>query len=230
MSRETRSRPRRPPSTGSWAPPAGATPSPLRRTSASSRPRRPTQRSSTCMSRSPQRSRTSVQARLRQAAVSPDRHDDPAPAPTDTAAETVNPGLAGQERIDALFVQSATGLTSDGRATVTLHGLAESTVYFADRPRREVGHMRTRSFIELWAEGSYSFAVDPPNAVLSFLDDGDASNDVVVVLHDPRLAGDSLTYQVEVLEGTLPESTGPCALFIDSFGRGLSPVSVPQTG
>ena len=129
------------------------------------------------------------------------------------------------ERIDALFVQSATGFTSEGR-TITLHGLAESTVYFADRPRREVGHMRSSSFIELWDVGVYSFAIDPPNAVLSFLGDGDAPDDVVVVLHDPKLEGESLTYRVDVLEGTLPPRTGACTVFIDSFGRQLSPASL----
>jgi hypothetical protein len=132
------------------------------------------------------------------------------------------------ERIDALFVQSATGFTSRGGTAVTLHGLAESTVYFTDRPRREVGHMRSSSFIELWDSGSHRFAVDPPNAVLSFLGDGEAPEDVVVVLHEPRLAGDDLTYQVDVLEGTLPEHTGPCTLFIDCFGRPLAPISVRQ--
>jgi hypothetical protein len=137
------------------------------------------------------------------------------------------------ERIDALFVQSATGFASEG-GTVTLNGLAESTVYFADRPRREFGHMRSRNFIELWDVGVYSFGVDPPNAVLSFLDDGE-HDDVVVILRDPRLAGDTLTYQVDVLEGVLPERAGPCAVFIDSFGRELSPASVvgasiPQRG
>jgi hypothetical protein len=110
---------------------------------------------------------------------------------------------------------------------VTLHGLAAATVYFADRPRREVGHLRSSSFVELWQAGAESFAVDPPNAVLSFLDGEDTPDDVVVVLHDPRLDGDDLTYTVDVLEGTLPESTGPCVLFIDSFGRPWSPVSTP---
>jgi hypothetical protein len=139
--------------------------------------------------------------------------------------ETVNPESASLERIDALFVQSATGLTSES-GTVTLHGLAESTVYFADRPRREVGHMRSSSFIELWDVGVHSFAFDPPNAVLSFLGDGHAPDDVVVVLHDPQLAGGELTYRVDVLEGTLPGRTGPCTVFIDAFGRPLSPVPV----
>jgi len=133
---------------------------------------------------------------------------------------------SAHERIDALFVQSATGFTSEA-ATITLRGLAESTVYFADRPRREVGHMRSSSFIELWDVGVYSFGIDPPNAVVSFLDGDDAPDDVVVVLHNPRLDGDDLTYSVDVLEGELPGETGACSLFIDSFGRPRSPASVP---
>lgn len=130
------------------------------------------------------------------------------------------------ERIDALFVQSATGLTT-GVGTVTLHGLTDSTIYFADRPRREVGHIPSRRFVELWDAGVDSFAVDPPNAVLSFLEDSeDTPEDAVVVLRDPRLDGDALTYRVEVLDGRLPATSGPCALFIDVFGRPLSPASV----
>ena len=180
------------------------------------------------MSASPQsRPRSSIQARAREAALSPVRHDDRRQSRAENSVRKVSAKLAGHERIDALFVQSATGFTSTGGATVTLHGLAAATVYFADRPRREVGHLRSSSFVELWQAGAESFAVDPPNAVLSFLDGEDTPDDVVVVLHDPRLDGDDLTYTVDVLEGTLPESTGPCVLFIDSFGRPWSPVSTP---
>jgi hypothetical protein len=129
------------------------------------------------------------------------------------------------ERIDALFVQSATAFSS-GPGTITLHGLADSTVYFADRPRREIGHIPSRRFVELWEAGAGSFAVDPPNAVLSFLDEnGTSPEDAVVVLREPRLEGDTLSYSVEILEGSLPPRYGPCALFIDVFGRPLSPVS-----
>jgi hypothetical protein len=49
------------------------------------------------------------------------------------------------ERIDALFVQGAARFTSR-QGTMTLHGLADSTVYFADRPRREIGHSPSRRF------------------------------------------------------------------------------------
>jgi hypothetical protein len=130
------------------------------------------------------------------------------------------------ERIDALFVQSATAFTS-GHGTLTLHGLTSSTVYFADRPRREIGHLPSRRFVELWDCGVNSFAVDPPDAVLSFLDeDDDAPDDAVVVLREPRLIGDDLTYRVDLLEGTLPTRSGPCALFIDVFGRRPTPVAV----
>lgn len=36
----------------------------------------------------------------------------------------------------------------------------------------------------------------------------------------------TLTYKIEVLEGTLPAKAGPWALFIDPVGSPLSPVSV----
>jgi hypothetical protein len=129
------------------------------------------------------------------------------------------------ERIDALFVQSATSFTS-GPGTITLHGLTDSTVYFADRPRREIGHIPSRRFVELWEAGVNSFSVDPPNAVLSFLDEGGtAPEDAVIVLREPHLDADTLSYSVEILEGTLPLRSGPCTLFIDVFGRSLTPAS-----
>ncbi len=46
-----------------------------------------------------------------------------------------------------------------------------------------------------------------------------------MVIQDPHLDGNALTYRIELLDGTVPATTGPCALFIDPFGRPLSPVS-----
>jgi hypothetical protein len=130
------------------------------------------------------------------------------------------------EEIEALFVQTAGRLTAEGGKAITLQALSPSTIYFADRPKREVGHMSTQQFVELWGEGDNSFELDPPNAVLSFAEPGDRTpEEVVVTIRNPRLAGESLTYEVDVLDGNLPTSTGPCALFIDPFGRPLSPVS-----
>jgi hypothetical protein len=129
------------------------------------------------------------------------------------------------EDMEALFVQTAASMTSDG-LTISLEGLSPSTLYFSDRPKREVGHMSTRQFVDVWGDGENSFAQNPPNAVLSFAEPGDRlPEDAVVVIQDPHLDGDVLSYSIKLLDGTVPSSTGPCALFIDPFGRPLSPVS-----
>jgi len=129
------------------------------------------------------------------------------------------------EEIESLFVQTAQGLATDGN-TITLESVSPSTLYFADRPKRDVGHMSSEHFVSVWDEGDNSFGDDPPNAVVSYLDPShEFPEDTVVVLREPRLAGGDLTYSVEILDGTLPKEAGPVALFIDPFGRPLSPVS-----
>lgn len=126
----------------------------------------------------------------------------------------------------SMFVQTAQGATSDG-TTLTLKGVTPSTLYFSDRPQRVVGHMATADFVDLWSEGDNSFEEDPPNAVLAFLEpDDNAPEDVVVVIQDPRLENGNLTYSIQPLDGTVPAQAGPVTLFVDPFGRPLSPVSV----
>ena len=130
------------------------------------------------------------------------------------------------DSIEALFVQSARGMTSSDNS-VTFHGLAHSTLFFADRPQRVVGHLSSKKFVNQWGEGEDSFAVDPPNAVISFLENEDTPpEEVTVELLDPQIDEDTLTYQIIVLDGELPAKAGPCSLFIDPVGRPLSPVSV----
>jgi len=137
----------------------------------------------------------------------------------DTATEQL-------EAEEAMFVQTAQGIESaDG--TLTLRGVTPSTLYFSDRPERVVGHMTTSDFVDLWGAGENSFETDPPNAVLSFLEPGDdVPEDAVVVITEPQLSDGELSYSIDVLEGTVPTRTGPVTLFIDPFGRPLSPVSV----
>ncbi len=129
------------------------------------------------------------------------------------------------EDISALFVQSAHGAeSSDGR--IVLRGVTPSTIYFSDRPQRVVGHLDTAEFVGFWDEGDDSFAEDPPNAVLAFIGEGDeVPSEVVVEISDPVLDGHDLSYAATVLDGSLPASAGGCSLFIDPFGRPLSPVS-----
>ena len=130
------------------------------------------------------------------------------------------------EAEQSMFVQTARAIKSDG-TTLTLTDVTPSTLYFSDRPKRIVGHMTTADFVDLWAEGDNNFEEDPPNAVLAFLEPGDeAPEDAVVVLQQPRLEDGELSYSIKTLEGTVPTQTGPVTLFIDPFGRPLSPVSV----
>ena len=42
--------------------------------------------------------------------------------------------------------------------------------------------------------------------------------DAVVVLKDPKLDGDKLTFNVQALEGDLNGGDGPASIFIDIFG------------
>ena len=128
--------------------------------------------------------------------------------------------------IEEMFVQVARNSWSSG-GILTLTGVSPSTLYFSDRPERVVGHMSNQQFVDEWCVGDNSFASDPPNAVLSYIELGDERpEDCVVVLRDPKVDADSVQYSIEPLEGSVPEFSGACTLFIDPLGRPLSPVSV----
>jgi len=130
------------------------------------------------------------------------------------------------EDISALFVQTAHEVEStDGG--IVLRRVTPSTIYFSDRPQRVVGHLDTAEFVGFWDEGEDSFAEDPPNAVLAFIGEGDdVPAEVVITISNPVLNGANLSYSATVLDGVLPVRAGGCSLFIDPFGRPLSPVSV----
>jgi len=127
------------------------------------------------------------------------------------------------KNVQLLFVQNASGLKA-GDGKLTLRGVEALTVCFSDRPMRLAGHMPTKNFVPMWSDGKDSFLKDPPNATLSILQGNDVTS-TVVTLRNPQLSGDDLTYDVTVLEGTLPASAGPCSLFIDIIGCPLTPMS-----
>jgi hypothetical protein len=85
--------------------------------------------------------------------------------------------------------------------------------------------MDTTRFVPFWSQGKDSFLSNPPNATLSIVK-GNEVEDVVVILRDPELKGDDLSYQVSILEGKMPTEGGPVSLFIDIIGMPLTPVSI----
>ena len=129
------------------------------------------------------------------------------------------------EDMQALFVQTATSMTSD-RGTITLHGVSPSTLYFADRPQREVGTCRLVSSSPTGQQGTTASPTTPRTPSCRSRTRATGLPRTRSEIEDPRLDGDALSYGIKVLDGTVPAATGPCALFIDPLGRPLSPVSV----
>jgi hypothetical protein len=137
----------------------------------------------------------------------------------------------------SLIVINARGATLQG-GKLTLIGVAPSAIVFADRPVRAAGHALTIHLLEEWAPGnenSDSFTKDPPNATVSvFSKDASAAADAVVVLKTPKLEGDRLTFDVDVLEGDLANTDGAASVFIDRFGfayrGGVGRVGVGRVG
>ena len=126
---------------------------------------------------------------------------------------------------DFLFVQTAKGMTfKKAENTLALAGVSPVTLFFADRPERIAGNMKTATFVPFWSRGKDSFLSDPPNADVSILE-GEQLRQVVVVLRDPVLQGDSLVYTVRVLQGEMPTQAADVSVFIDIIGMPLTPLS-----
>jgi hypothetical protein len=129
-------------------------------------------------------------------------------------------GEAKPEVIPSLIVLTSRGASLQG-TKLTLTGVSPNSIVFADRPVRAAGHALTSHLLEEWSPGAAgeNFAEDPPNATVSaFSKDGSVIRDAVVVLKTPKLEGDRLTFDVEVLEGDLTGADGAASIFIDRFG------------
>ena len=131
---------------------------------------------------------------------------------------------AKPEIVPSLFVLNSRGATLQGD-TLTLTGVTPSSIIFADRPVRAAGHQATADIIAEWGSGDDSFVKNPPNATVSVFSKDGSVKDAVVVLKSPKLDGDKLTFNVQVLEGDLAGGDGGAALFIDIIGRPLTPLS-----
>jgi hypothetical protein len=137
------------------------------------------------------------------------------------------------EVVPSLIVLNSRGATLQGDV-LTLTGVRPNSIVFADRPVRAAGHGMTADIIAEWetpAPGAQtannaSFAKDPPNATVSvFSKDGASVKDAVVVLKNPKLEGEKLTFNVQVLEGDLNGGDGAASVFIDIIGLPFTPLS-----
>ena len=130
-----------------------------------------------------------------------------------------------------LLVLNATDARLAGQK-LTLDGVSPRAIFFANHPARDVGLMPTPDLVALWTNGT--FAKDPPNATISkFFKDGSDVTAVVAVLKSPKLEGEQLTFDVQLLGGSFGAADGPAAIFIDTvwfqLGKGYIGTS-PTTG
>lgn len=150
-----------------------------------------------------------------------------APAPAHVPLQKTI-GAHTPQVVPSLFVMNSRGASLQGGKLI-LTGVSPNSIVFADRPVRAAGHDLTANIIELWApdnQNAESFAKEPPNATVSvFQKDGSGIRDAVVVLKSPKIDGDRLIFDVDVLEGSLTGGDGPASIFIDIIGRPLTPFS-----
>lgn len=125
--------------------------------------------------------------------------------------------------VPSMIVLTARGAKLAGQ-TLTLEGISPSAIVFADRPIRSAGHALTKHLLEEWSSSAPdSFAKDPPNATVSVLNKAKGEVvDAVMVLKSPKLEGDKLVFNVEVIEGNLAGGDGAVSVFLDIINLPLA--------
>ena len=116
-----------------------------------------------------------------------------------------------------LFVQTAAEFTIDGDALTIPY---ERQVFgFTDRPNRMHAYVTAHEFESLWTKGEDNFGSNPPNAVLTWVEDGEV-REAEIVLTSARVGdlGRSITYQIKSEAGhELPHKAEKVSLFVDDL-------------
>lgn len=145
-------------------------------------------------------------------------------------ATPVSGAVSPTEGPSLLFVQAASSGTvtpkagEDGVYTLTLNHVMGQTIYFADRPDRDVGSFPTAAFI---ATSSLFAGDNPPNAALVVDQEPGVTDIAVIELFNPAYdeTTQTLTYDVIDLENMvddwsmgLVEDPTDLAAFLPEFG------------
>ena len=102
---------------------------------------------------------------------------------------------------------------------------------FTDRPNRKHGYLTAHAFVSLWDEGEGdTFKVDPPNAVLTWID-GDKVHEAEVVITDASVLahGRAISFEVKLEAGEAPSNQMQrVSIFVDSTGLCFDTVYIPN--
>ena len=86
----------------------------------------------------------------------------------DSSADAKDNWLGRTQIVPSLIVLNARSASLEGQ-TLTLNGVAPSSIIFADRPVRAAGHALTSHLLAEWATGGNSFAKIPQTPPYRFL-------------------------------------------------------------
>lgn len=122
----------------------------------------------------------------------------------------LNPG-------ELTFIQVARGVAYYGK-TLVLVDLAPTVPYLTTGSPIILGHISTGAFLDLWSSSREPAVVVPWRPGVLSLADPERSplGDAVVLLARPRIHDTGLTYDVTLVEGTLPSSSGSCVLYVNA--------------
>ncbi|MEX0449769.1 hypothetical protein V6X63_08380 [Spiribacter sp. 221] len=127
---------------------------------------------------------------------------------------------ADEDRAEWLFVHSADGVELVDETTLVVP-LEREIFAFTDRPARDHLYLNAHEFVAIWNDGEDSFSQDPPNAVLTWEEDGEMRR-AEIELTDAAVAdhGRALHYQVSIVDGGMSLNRPVSgSLYIDSMAH-----------
>jgi hypothetical protein len=160
---------------------------------------------------------------------------------TSDSVPEIRPGWTCERRCldtaEVTFIQVARAMSFDGTSLV-LTDLSPTVSYVAASAPTVLGHISTGAFLDLWSSSQEPAVLASSRPAVLSLADPDRSplGDAVVRLTRPRIHDTGLTYDVTLVEGTLPSSSGSCVLYVnatvgseaDEVGRGDEPGRGPR--
>ena len=117
-----------------------------------------------------------------------------------------------------LYTHTALEATATSSTTLVIP-FTEDIFAFTDRPNREFKYISGDEFASYWNDydDENSFKLDPPNAVLTWLD-ADGGEEVEVVITDANFDGTNVIYTIENTTITANQSFEDVSLFVDANG------------
>jgi len=117
-----------------------------------------------------------------------------------------------------LYTHTALEATATSSTTIVMP-FTEDIFAFTDRPNREHKYISGDEFASYWNDydDENSFKLDPPNAVLTWVD-ADGVEEVEVVITDANFDGTNVIYTIENTTITANQSFEDVSLFVDGNG------------